>query len=92
MLLYLEGCALFLHLKAEDDVEVHVFCGGLLVIFAVHIIFGVVGVLDKISRVLPVAVAHAERGKLLVHVVFQEIFACEVDHRTCVASLVDDEE
>ena len=49
VLLYLECCTLFFHLKTDDDVEVHILVGSLLVIFSVNIIFRVVSILYVIA-------------------------------------------
>ena len=49
MLLYLKCTTLFLHLKAYHHVEVHVFIGSLLVIFAIDIILRVVSVLNVVA-------------------------------------------
>ena len=89
MLLNLEGRALLLHLHAEHDVQVL----GLRQFLLVHAgKLGVVGILHEVAAMLPVAVAHAEIDKRLVHIVLHEVLAGEVNHRTCIACLVDDEE
>ena len=84
-----ESCTLLLHLHAEHDVEVLGLGQRLLVETC---IFGVVSVLYEVAGVMPVAVAYAEADERLVHILLDEILTSEIDHRTCVASLVDDEE
>ena len=92
VLLYLEGRTLFLHLYAEQYVKVHILCGSLLVV-AIHIIFGVVGVLHILALVLGIGfLVDTKVVELGVHVLGHEILTGEVHHRTCIACLVDDEE
>ena len=88
-----EGRALFFHLNAENNVEVHILAGGLFIVLAVHIVFGVVGVLHKLSLVTGIGILdNARLVEIGIHILGQEIFAREVYHRTRVASFVNDEE
>ena len=88
-----EGRALFFHLDAENNVEVHILAGGLFIVLAVHIVFGVVGVLHKLSLVTGISILdNARLVEIGIHILGQEIFAREVHHRTRVASFVNDEE
>ena len=92
VLLYLERLALFLHLYAEQYVEVHILGGSLLVV-AVHVILGIVGVLHILTLVLGIGfLVDTEVVELGVHVLGHEVLAGEVHHGTRVACLVDDEE
>ena len=88
VLLNLECRTFLLHFETEYDVEVHVLVCSLLVVLATLIVFGVVGILDEVARMFPIAVVDTETEELLVDVVLHEVLTCEVDHRTCVACLI----
>ena len=92
MLLNLERRSFFLHLQAQHHVQVHIFVGSLLIILTTLIVFGVVSIFDEVTTMFPITFIHTEIDKLFVHVIFHKILTCEIDHGTCVASLVDDEE
>ena len=91
MLLYLECLALFLHLYAEQHIEVHVLGGSLLVV-SVYIILRIVSVLNVLTLVLGIGIlVNAEVIELGIHVLGHEVLASKVYHGTCIACLVDDE-
>ena len=88
VLLNLESHTLLLHLDAEDDVEVHLLLGGLLVVLAILVEAWVIGILHVVTAVLPVALIDAGSQELLIDVFLDEILTREVHHGTSVTGLV----
>ena len=92
VLLYLEGRSFVLHLDAHLHVEVHLLCRSLLVVLAAFVELRVVGILYEVTAVMPITIVHAGLHEGLVHIVLHEVLAREVNHRTRITCLVDDEE
>ena len=92
VLLYLEGRSFVLHFDAHLNVEVHLLCCSLLVVLAAFVELRVVGILHKVAAVMPITVVHAGLHEVLVHIVLHEVLAREVNHRTRITCLVDNEE
>ena len=92
VLLNLEGRSFVLHLDAHLHIQVHFLRSGLLVILATLIELRVVSILDEVATMMPITIVDASLHKVGIHIVLHEVFASEVNHRSCVASLIDDEE
>ena len=92
MLFYLEGCSFVLHLDAHLHVEVHLLCGSFLVVLAALIELRVVGIFDEVAGMVPIAFVYACLNECGIHIILDKILAREIDHRTRIASFVDDEE
>ena len=89
MLFYLKRRALFFHLKAYDDIKIHVLAGCFLVIFPSNIIFWVVCVLHIVSAMLPIAIINAKLQEFRVNVFFYKVFSLKIYHWSGITCLVD---
>ena len=92
MLLNLESSALFLHLKADNHVEIHILSGSFLIVLTAYIVLRVIRILHIFASVMPVRIVYAERNELLIHILLDEVATLKVHHRTSIASLVNDKE
>ena len=90
MLFYLPSRAVLLHLHTDDDVEVLCFRGALLVIHVVHVVLGVVCVLDIGSGVVAIGcLVYAVSLEGLVQFLGQIILSLQIDHGTGFALLIN---
>ena len=93
MLLDAQGCSLLLHLHADDDVQVLGLRGGLLVVFSIHVELGSISVLHVVTSMVAVFLdVDTSLHEVFVKLTDDVIFSFEVDHRSSLSALVDEEE
>ena len=87
--LYFKGCALLLHLHAEDNVQVFSFFSGFFVVFTVFVEFRCISVFYIIACMLAInGCVDTSRDKIISQFRHYVILAGKVDHWTCLPLFV----
>ena len=92
MLLNLEYLARLLESDRDIDIEVLSRSGSLLVVATVDGVLWVVCILHEAALVLLVRLSHALLSEALVELVDEVELTCKVNHRACLATLVNHKE